>query len=174
MKLPDIRQQSNHDCGLAACRIVARLFRRRWTPELTARLGTNPMDGTDPRAIESTLRHIGWGVISGEMSIEDLRHHTALERPVICLITRGGIGHYVVVGGIDCGRMHVQCPADGPIITSRTKFLTAWQDVDRLGATYHQFGLAVWKRPKPKPSMIDHDEIERVNTRLRELLDLSD
>ena len=174
MKLPDIRQQNNHDCGLAACRIVARLFRRRWTPELTARLGTSPMDGTDPRAIESTLRHIGWGVISGEMTIDDLRHHATLERPTICLITRAGVGHYVVVGGIDCGRIQVQCPADGPIITSRAKFLAAWRDVDRLGAVYHQFGLAVWKRPKPKPSTIDLAEIERVNSRLRELLDLTD
>jgi ABC-type bacteriocin/lantibiotic exporter with double-glycine peptidase domain len=170
MKLPDIRQQSGYDCGLAACRIVSRLFRRRWGPDLTARLGTSPMDGTDPRAIESTLRHVGWGVIAGEMTIDDLRHHTALERPVICLITRGGIGHYVVVGGIDCGRIHVQCPADGPIITSSSKFIAAWQDVDRLGAIYHQFALAVWKRPQPRPAAIDHAEVERINSRLRELL----
>jgi len=174
MKLPDIRQQNNHDCGLAACRIVARLFRRRWTSELTARLGTSPMDGTDPRAIESTLRHIGWGVIAGEMTIDDLRHHATLERPTICLITRAGVGHYVVVGGIDCGRIHVQCPADGPLTTSRAKFLAAWRDVDRLGAVYHQFGLAIWKRPRIRKSAIDHDEIQRVNSRLRELLKLTD
>jgi len=144
MKLPDIRQEGSHDCGLAACRTVAKLYRRRWTPELTARLGTSLIDGTDPRAIESTLRFCGFGVIAGEMTLDDLQYQTQLRRPVICLITREGVGHYVVVSGIDCGRIRLQCPAEGPIATSKTKFITSWRDVDRLGATYHQFALAVW------------------------------
>lgn len=144
MKLPDIRQDGSHDCGLAACRIIARRYRRRWSAELAARLGTSPIDGTDPRAIESTLRYAGYGVIAGEMTIADLRYQTELKRPVICLITRNNVGHYVVVRRVDCRNIYLQCPADGPIVEGKTKFMGSWRDVDRLGASYHQFALAIW------------------------------
>lgn len=174
MELPDLRQKNSYDCGMIACRIVLRVLRRRLTRDLAGRLNTNPIDGTDPRAIESTLRHMGLGVIAGEMTIDDLRLQSQLGRPVICLVTRSGVGHYIVSAGVDCGRIKYQCPADGPCTISRSKFILSWRDVDRLGATYHQFGMAVWRRPNtpPTPQVLDIAEVERVNNRLKEILSL--
>ena len=145
MILPDIRQSRTWDCGITAAQIVLRCLRRRITPEILTRLNASPIDGTDPRALESALRAAGLGVQSGEMTWDDLRHHTSSGRPVVCLVNADGVGHYVVIGAIDCGRARLQDPAAGPVEISRRAFIPTWRDVDRWGAHYRQFGLTAYR-----------------------------
>jgi ABC-type bacteriocin/lantibiotic exporter with double-glycine peptidase domain len=141
--LPDLRQSAEHDCGHTAVLVVLRRLRRRVSPGDLSPLGVNMIDGTDPRAIESTLRGLGLRVISGEMDMSDLWHHTESSRPVICLIRRDGVGHYVVVSGIHEGAVRFQDPADGPSSMRTETWKKAWTEIDRLGAVYRGWGIAV-------------------------------
>jgi ABC-type bacteriocin/lantibiotic exporter with double-glycine peptidase domain len=141
--LPDIRQRESWDCGPAAVRSALTALGYR-PPDLMATvLGTSPSDGTDPRAVESYLRREGLAVISGEMTLADLTHFTKTGRPVLCLVTKAGCGHWVTVAGRSRGRVHFQDPDTGPSRLSDAAFLAEWIDHDRLGVTYRQFGLAV-------------------------------
>lgn len=141
--LPDLRQSAEHDCGYTAVLVVLRRMRRKVTPGDLAPLSTNMIDGTDPRAIESTLRGLGLRVISGEMDMGDLWHHTESSRPVICLLSRDGVGHYVVVSGLHEGSVHFQCPSEGPSRMRTTAWRRCWTEIDRLGAVYRGWGIAV-------------------------------
>jgi hypothetical protein len=145
--LPDLRQTADHDCGPCAVRIALRALRKRPKFDLYAALGTSPIDGTDPRSIESYMRFLGLWVWSGTGSLDDLRHATA-SRPAICLVTRAQVGHYVVVSGLLEGRVHYQCPSEGPVRMGTRTWLRTWRDVDRLGAHYHQWMIVPGKPPK--------------------------
>jgi len=143
--LPDLRQSAEHDCGYTAVLVVLRRLRRKVTPGDLASLSTNMIDGTDPRAIESTLRGLGLRVISGEMDMGDLWHHAASSRPVICLLSRDGVGHYVVVAGIHEGSVYYQCPSEGPAHMRVAAWKRSWTEIDRLGAVYQGWGIAVYR-----------------------------
>jgi ABC-type bacteriocin/lantibiotic exporter with double-glycine peptidase domain len=144
LALPDVRQRFDYDCGAAATKTVLSYFGMKTNTYILAPLATNPIDGTDPRAIEATLRRSGLKVISGEMNLEDLQHHTKLGRPVICLIQLDHVGHYVVVGSVKFGQVHFNDPTNGPSKNSSKKFVERWKDIDRLNTIYTQFGIAAW------------------------------
>jgi ABC-type bacteriocin/lantibiotic exporter with double-glycine peptidase domain len=146
LALPDVRQRFDYDCGAAATKTVLSFYGLKTNTYVLAPLATNPIDGTDPRAIEATLRRSGLKVISGEMDLDDLKHHTKLGRPVICLIQLENVGHYVVVGSVKFNQVHFNDPTNGPSKNNLTKFKDRWKDVDRLNTTYHQFGIAAWRQ----------------------------
>lgn len=136
LTLPDVRQKKAYDCGRAATECVLKHFSA--TANLS-NLATTPTDGTDPRAIEACLRLAGRKIVSGEMSLADLRHFTRSGRPVIAVVN----GHYVVVSGVSRGRVHYQDPLEGPQRCSERDFVMWWKEADRLGVVYDQFGIAV-------------------------------
>lgn len=136
LQLPDIRQRTGWDCGKAAVECVLRFF---GSSADLRKLGTSPMDGTDPRAIETCLRLSNHQVISGEMDLDDLRYFTKTGRPVIAVVN----GHYVTVAGIARGKVHYQDPWTGPCKCKPGDFLGWWKEADRLGVTYRHFGIAV-------------------------------
>ncbi len=103
------------------------------------RLLATPMDGTDPRNIESLLRRAGHQLVVGEMSVEDLKYFTRGLRPVICVVK----GHYVVVGGVSKLKVQYQDPLHGPLQCKIGDFVGWWSEDDRLGVKYKQFGIAV-------------------------------
>lgn len=142
--LPDIRQGGSWDCGLVAARVVLGAHRKRLTPPIRAALGSDPVDGTDPRAMETAFRLAGLGVISGEMTLDDLAHQTLLGRPVVCLVTWSTVGHYVVVQAVKADRIHIQDPEDGPTTVSVRTLEKGWRDLHRLGAVYRSWGIATW------------------------------
>ena len=115
IQLPDIRQQSDHDCGLTAVRVLLRHLGRRPTPRQLSGLVCDPVDGTDPRNIETFLRQLNLRVQAGSFKVDDLDRLTSSGRAVVCLTTPAhGIGHYVVVSGIEGQTIHYQCPTEGP------------------------------------------------------------
>lgn len=148
MDLPDIRQVANHDCGVAACKAVMRYYGRRWSDDFGKRLGACEIDGTDPRNIEVLFRQLGFNVISGEFTMRDLRFHVGVKRPVITLVQRAGIGHYIVVKNANSRSVDYHCPVDGPMRETVRRFREAWRDVGRMGTVYHSFGIVPCPRSK--------------------------
>jgi hypothetical protein len=142
--LSDVRQKSQYDCGIVAVKVLLRALGKRLTPDNIKALSTSPIDGTDPRAIEALLRKLGLHVLSGEMTWNDLVYFTQT-RPVICLITHDGVGHWVVASGIKDGKMHYHDPSNGPLYMGKKKWHETWSDIDRLGAVYRQWGIAAWR-----------------------------
>jgi hypothetical protein len=107
----------------------------------------DPLDGLHPSYLEPALRRAGLKTCSGEMDLGDLRHHTRRGRPVVCLVRLGDTGHYVVVGGVARGRVHLHCPARGPLRVPADGpggFPAAWDDIDRHGQRFSRWGLACW------------------------------
>jgi ABC-type bacteriocin/lantibiotic exporter with double-glycine peptidase domain len=142
--LSDMRQKNQYDCGIIAVKILLKALGKRMTPERLTALSTSPIDGTDPRAIESLLRKLGLHVLSGEMTWNDLAYFTQT-RPVICLVTLDSVGHWVVSSGIKDRKMHYQDPSLGPSSLGKRKWLEVWKEIDRLGASYRQWGITAWK-----------------------------
>lgn len=145
IELADIRQQADHDCGPTAVRVLMRALGRRLSLEQFLSLPCDPVDGTDPRAIETWLRGVKLRVLSGSMTWTDLVNLTASGRPVICLVTPLDVGHYVVVGSALHSQVHYQCPSEGPTVTTQFRWMRQWREVDRLGAAYHQWGITAWR-----------------------------
>lgn len=146
--VPDVRQTASHDCGVAVCRAVMRFHGKRWSDDYDKRLGVCEIDGTDPRNIEVLFRQLGFGVISGEMTVADLRFNLSCGRPVITLIQRQGVGHYIVVSDVTPRTIGYQCPVDGFCKVSTRKFRAEWKDVGRMGAVYHSFGIVPHRKGK--------------------------
>ena len=140
LSLPDCRQRDDWSCGQTAARVVFQFhgFRGR-SPQ------GSPIDGTDPRSLETAFLAAGLLVQSGEMTPADLRHHTRLGRPVVCLVTEpDGVGHYVVVGGLLRGRVRYHCPTVGASSEPVAAFDARWHDSDRVAVRYTRWGIAVW------------------------------
>lgn len=148
LELRDLRQTDNHDCCPAAARVAFSAFGYRYShAALIDALHTSGMDGTDPRTLEAMLRKSGWHVLSGDMSVEDLKYQTRLGRPVIVLVTLDCGGHYVTVRGVHRNRVHFHDtrPANGGFVSLPTgEFEAVWHDFDRFGTDYRNFGLAIW------------------------------
>ena len=144
IQLADLRQKRDHDCGPTAVKILLRAIRKRPRMDAMAHLATSPIDGTDPRAIETCLRAHQLHVASGSIRWEELQHITQ-SIPVLALVTKEKIGHWVVVGGLDQNIVHYQCPSEGPCRSGKRTWLKSWRDVDRLGAVYHQWIIYAWK-----------------------------
>ncbi len=142
--LPDYRQRDGHSCGPVAVRVALRAL--KCPASIAENLPCHPIDGTDPRSVETILRTAGLCVQAGEMEWADLLHHTRLGRPVLCLVMLEGVGHWVVVGGVRSSVVMGQCPANGPFSMRRSEWERAWSDSDRYGVVYWQFGIAVYKR----------------------------
>jgi ABC-type bacteriocin/lantibiotic exporter with double-glycine peptidase domain len=141
IELPDIRQKDGWSCGPTAAAIV--LTHLEVPVPKSIPIGS-PVDGTDPLALVSFFRQAGLAVQAGEMTLDDLAHHTKLGRPVICLMRDDGDGHYVVVAGVERRRRVLyQCPAYGPKAEPVGRFGKRWWDQGR-DCRYEKWGVAVY------------------------------
>ncbi len=125
--LRDIRQDTDYDCGAAAVRAIASHYGCAARPAGLA----NPVQGMAPDTLAAALRAMGLRVASLQMlgGVADLRHYTRLGFPVACPITSEAGGHWVVVRGVERGRVHVQCPTRGPGSYPVAQWLAGWHDV---------------------------------------------
>lgn len=135
LKLPDIRQVSDYDCGDAALACTFKFFRRPAPPPVS-----NPADGAEPRDVERALWAAGFACQSGTMDVTDLRHHAARGRPVLCLLD----GHWVVSAGVERLSVYFQDPERGPCKEKAPVFLTRWiNDTYGQGAPWVRWGISV-------------------------------
>lgn len=142
LKIPNIRQQSDYDCGEAAVRCVLAFHGIR----AAVRLAT-PQHGTDPGQIESSLRNIGLGVVAGEMSVAMLKRFCTLKLPIITLVhwPGGEDSHYVVVSGVSKDHVYYHDVQGGEGECSISEWVQAWEAKGRL-ANYKQWGIVAWER----------------------------
>lgn len=139
LDLRDIRQDHDHDCGVAAFHTITDyLLERRPT------LSADPMDGLHPFELEAALRKTGLRTISGSMTLADLAHHQRLFRPVACLIRTPYGGHWVVSRGTTPSRVYVQDPDRGRVWFARKQWQADWWDLDRFATVFRSHGIAVW------------------------------
>ena len=140
LTLPDVRQTAGHDCGEAAAKCVLEVYQVVAKPKFAT-----PIDGSDPRTLESWFRRLGFHVLSGEMTLDILKAICQQMRPVICLITpEGSDSHYVTVKRVSRRGVYFQCPWDGPSSMSEADWLESWTAVDRCGTRYSRWALACW------------------------------
>jgi ABC-type bacteriocin/lantibiotic exporter with double-glycine peptidase domain len=140
LDLPDLRQSSDFDCSDACLRIVFRFFGRARSPAVAT-----PVDGADPRALEAAFRRAGFFAQAGDgLTPLDLRFHTRLGHPVVCLVTNhDGVGHYVVVAGVARGFVHYQDPETGPGRERAAAFFARWRDSDHDGRRFNRWAIIV-------------------------------
>lgn len=133
-------QTRDHACGNVVADIVFDFLgvRSRTVP-------STPIDGTSPDTLESTLWSSGVRVQAGSMDLDDLKYHTRRGRPVICLVvTDDNVGHWVVVSGIERGKVCMVDPLVGDTREPTAAFLKRWSagDSTRRGVHYTQWAIA--------------------------------
>lgn len=135
LHIPDVRQRSDYGCGDAAVDAALGalgLARKRGT-----RL-SNPEQGMAPDTLAAVLRAAGCVVLAGPVvsGVAGLAHFAGAGCPVLCPVADHG-GHWVVVRGVARGRVHYQCPLDGPGSRRVAEWLSAWHDSTSEGG--HRF-----------------------------------
>lgn len=139
---PDALQAAEHDCFEGAARCALR-FLNVVAPVRVA----CEIDGTDPRVAEAALRRIGLCVASGEMTVDDLRHHAECGRPVLLLVHWPGetASHWVVSRGVSRGKVFYHDPDSGRSSLPVDSFLASWQAADaRMSRPFRQWGISCW------------------------------
>lgn len=142
LTIPDRRQRGDHECGRAALEAV--FLYHGITPAKWLKHLPNPVQGTSPDTVEAALWAVFGQVCRGTMDADALRYWTRRGRPVLTPITdpRHG-GHWVVVAGVERGRVHVHCPVDGPKVFGAGEWARAWTD-SAAGVNFPRFGLVGW------------------------------
>jgi ABC-type bacteriocin/lantibiotic exporter with double-glycine peptidase domain len=138
LDVADIRQDEDYNCGDAA--VDAALSVYGLTRPRRSKLA-NAVQGLSPDTVEAVLRALGLGVLSGEMTVDDLRHFTRAGRPVLCCVAWDG-GHWVVVRGVERSRVHVQCPIRGRVPVPVAEWDRAWSDETVRGRAFVRWGIA--------------------------------
>lgn len=168
LEVPDVPQPHGYECGAACAMSAARFFGvgptdlRAWVKLL----GTDPDNGTAPKAIARVLRQLGLRVEARQhMTLADLRDCWRAGKPVICPIQDYSLdagpgdyedGHYVVSIGVALGYVFVQDPmadveledahsaaAPGRVIIPEQRFLQRWHDRSAAGRYYLRYGIVV-------------------------------
>jgi ABC-type bacteriocin/lantibiotic exporter with double-glycine peptidase domain len=139
--LPSHLQRNGHDCAEAAVQVVLDFH----GVTAVARFST-AIDGADPRTVEGVFRKLGFRVVSGEMTADDLKHWCGEGKPPIVLVRwpDGADSHYFCVRGISRGRVFYMDPESGPGSCPLSEFQAAWAASGRLGETYRGWAIVGW------------------------------
>lgn len=143
LAVPVLLQKDSHSCGVVAADMIVRYFNRRFDSSL--RSNASPFDGTDPRTLEHLLRRHGLKVMAGEGSLSELKYTLRRFRPVACLVTLNGIGHWVVVFGTSRSRIHLNCPIEGQTSLETQEFLKKWIDHDGKGGHWERWMVTAFE-----------------------------
>lgn len=142
LQIPRVLQSADFDCATACMTALVRFHKTRGA--VLSDLAS-PEAGMDPATVELIFRKAGWKVNAGERSLDDLQSNCLAGRPVMCLITREGEGHWIVVAGVTPRRIYFHDPLEGMRFVTHVEFLEFWHDIGRYGATFHNFGMVAWK-----------------------------
>ena len=139
LSIPDIRQQRDYDCGAAALDAVCRYWGKRARGPVAL---ASPVEGMAPDTVAAWLRSLGARVLAGGLfGVSCLQHYTRSGLPVLCPITLEGVGHWVVVRGVERNKVYYHDPATGPDSMSARAWLDCWRDSTGGGHTYDRWGI---------------------------------
>lgn len=136
---PLVLQKQEHDCGSAVFKCITSYWEGKGR-----RHKSDVLYGTHPDALEPAFRSAGYRVLSGEMDTATLKSLTRNGWPVACLVKAEGVGHWVVVRGVERGRVYLMDPYDGLTSVRAADWERDWHDFDRRQTVFRQYGLAVW------------------------------
>lgn len=140
---PDVRQARNHDCSAACAKAVEEHYGIvRPLAYYVNAMSVERASGCDPRTIERFFRKAGYPVLAGELNLDYAGHFTRRHKPIICPITSGSDGHYVVIYHVTPRWVHLQDPWDGQRKMRADDFVSVWVDSDE-DSTYRQWGIVV-------------------------------
>lgn len=147
LTFPTVLQAKTYDCSAACAKAVEQHYgTTRPLAFYVTGLAVDSANGCDPRTLDRFFRRRGYGVIAGEMTVDDLRFHTSRDRPVVVPVTFDGAGHYVVVYRVARDRVRIADPWCGSVSLRREAFESAWRDHDAV-ETFRRWGIAVWVLP---------------------------
>ena len=147
LPVPDYRQTESYDCGAAATHSVCHFFGvgDDSQEDFIEALGTN-QTGTAVADIKDYLEGCGLKVWAKDgLTLEDLALSVDAGCPVICPVQQEGVGHYVVVTGIDPDSVYTQDPLTGPTSTALEDFQANWKSTGADGTAFDHFGISVSK-----------------------------
>lgn len=145
LDVPDVRQESDYDCGRACLKAVFAFWGEAFPKHLSAL--TNQEQGTHPDTLSAILRESRrFELIDGSMSVDLLRMLTRNGWPVLVVLTPPGKGgHWVVVRGVARGRVYYHCPTHGRCSLPVASWEDAWDDRDRGNVGYWRWGVCPWR-----------------------------
>lgn len=141
---PKDRMRLDCDCGGCSLAVVFG-FHGQTLPEPVYAL-CSP-HGMTPYAAEAIISSRFRGFSQGTgWTVADLEHHIANGRPVMALVTvEDASDHWVVVRGVENGRVYYHDPAHGRRSKSLKAWLKWWQGPP--GNPWGRYGLTAWEPP---------------------------
>jgi len=157
-----VMQQYDFSCGAAAVATLLSFHYDRPTPEYTI------FKAMFDRGDQPTIRERGFSMLDMKGYLESLGYHAdgfrlkldrlkAIGVPVITLVDMNGYKHFVVVKGMEDGRVLVGDPAYGSSVMEEEYFASIWSGTvlairDRPQEARKQFNQLVdWKVRPPAP-----------------------
>jgi ABC-type bacteriocin/lantibiotic exporter with double-glycine peptidase domain len=138
LDLPDVRQQKEWSCGRAILEALHIHYERNLNPTLSSLC--NPIQGLAPETLDASLRAAGFLVHSGSFNVQQLKSHTRIGYPVACLVQFEQTGHWVLVSGVERGKVHFNCPIRGKVSQPVSEWNKNWRDIHWLGCEYRNWG----------------------------------
>jgi ABC-type bacteriocin/lantibiotic exporter with double-glycine peptidase domain len=138
IKIPDVRQATDHGCASACIDALCDFWSRRRPPRDLA----NHVQGMAPETVESVFRDRGFQVMRGELYTPLLQALTKTGVPVMCAVTIEDCGHWVIVRGVGCGKVYYHDPEVGPTSVRVKDWEEIWEGYSEAGQQYHRWGIA--------------------------------
>ena len=140
LDLPNVIQSTSTSCGDAAVACLLKYLNINASVHMSSTI-----DGVGPRTIEGKLRTLGLVVVSGSMTVDDIRHYCNHGRPVILLVRwdedEPENSHYIVSRGVSRGRVYYHDVADGRDSITIPEFERQWHAIGELGEKYIHWGI---------------------------------
>lgn len=174
--LPDVRQSTDYSCGPSALQAVLAYYGIEATEEqLIREAKTDPAIGAEMENLAEVAEHRGLKAkVCEDCRLEDLERELAMGYPVIVLnqswreqvdgpwSEEWDSGHYVIVIGMDAGRVYVEDPSlkGSRGWLPRQEFVERWHDWarDNKRRAWGQVIFIHGRPPGQVPRVIHHFE----------------
>lgn len=147
IEVPYFRQEQRYSCGIACLRMVINYWGGQFTEvEIIEVADISPLLGMTPRAIVEAARVLGYAGSSEKgMTWNRLRELLDERKPIIALVDanllylgRVGLGHFVVIIGLENDNVIFHCPViGGNIVSEKNIFSAAWARSGYEGVIIH-------------------------------------
>ena len=147
VEVPYFRQEQRYSCGIACLRMATHYWGGQFTEmEIIAVANISPLLGMTPKAIVEAAKVLGYAGSSEKgMTWQRIRELLDERNPIIALIDanllylgRVGLGHFVVIIGLENDNVIFHCPVIGEnIVADKGIFFAAWVRSGYEGVIIH-------------------------------------
>ena len=147
VEIPYIRQEQHYSCGIACLRMVIQYLGGQFAEmEIIAVADISPLLGMTPRAIVEAAEALGYsGSSEKRITWKQVKKLLDERKPIIALVDanllyleRMGLGHFVVIIGLENDNVIFHCPVIGEnIVAGKGIFSAAWARSGYEGVIIH-------------------------------------